>query len=383
MPNLPDFDPYALLGVDADADAVAIDRAYKARIRLVHPDVAGSDGLYETKRLNVAREWLTDPVLRERLPRPARSWRATAFRSAPAHARSDPHPSWHWDTDAPAAPAGPYDPLRDDPLTYDYGPHSERVAAFFAALRTLTDDERARLTYSLGDQAPGSFAGFRELLGDELWGRSRALHDAVLTLWHRREDEIAPYDFPKGPFHGGGPAVANAYGQWRLLGEELRARGKQADGLDQLAHTCTWPWQASVGHARYGPNQQGVSAFLADAAGLSLTSAERLARSWERHMGRFLYGTPGEDWFPGADIEARHLLVSARLAAVDASRVEPPAGLAHEHRNGFHSGLRLTVHILALGELPEPRRDWLLPWKEAMDGTPTSWHRTRYGMPLD
>ena len=62
--RLPDFDPYQLLGVDASADAATIDRAYKARIRHVHPDIAGVTGLDETKRLNIAREWLLDPELR-------------------------------------------------------------------------------------------------------------------------------------------------------------------------------------------------------------------------------------------------------------------------------------------------------------------------------
>ena len=65
-----DFDPYQLLGVDGHADAITIDRAYKARIRQVHPDVAGPAGLEETKRLNVAREWLMAAELRAPLPLP-------------------------------------------------------------------------------------------------------------------------------------------------------------------------------------------------------------------------------------------------------------------------------------------------------------------------
>jgi curved DNA-binding protein CbpA len=78
----PDFDPFELLGVDATADAATIDRAYKARIRYVHPDIAGTAGLNETKRLNIAREWLLDPDLRAQLPKPARSWRRHATQSA-------------------------------------------------------------------------------------------------------------------------------------------------------------------------------------------------------------------------------------------------------------------------------------------------------------
>src|SRR5688572_3082037 len=84
----PSFDPYELLGVDPSADEVTIDRAFKARIRLVHPDIAGEAGLIETKRLNVAREWLLDPELRARLPKRPPRWstfaRRAATRSGPA-----------------------------------------------------------------------------------------------------------------------------------------------------------------------------------------------------------------------------------------------------------------------------------------------------------
>ena len=63
-------------------------------------------------------------------------------------------------------------------------------------------------------------------------------------------------------------------------------------------------------------------------------------------------------------------LVSARLAAVDASRVEPPDELAFELRNGFRCGLRLTAYVLALGGVSEPGRDYLRPWRDALDGKP-------------
>ena len=45
---------------------------------------------------------------------------------------------------------------------------------------------------------------------------------------------------------------------------------------------------------------------------------EPLSRAWERDMGGFLFGRPGEDWFPGVDEQVRPDLVSARLAAVEA-----------------------------------------------------------------
>ncbi len=99
-------------------------------------------------------------------------------------------------------------------------------------------------------------------------------------------------------------------------------------------------------------------------------------------MGGYLYGKPGEDWFPGALDHPGPALVSARLAAVDASRIEPPDELAYELRNGFRCGLRLTAYVLALGGVSEPGRDYLRPWQEALDPNPSFRDRARWGMPL-
>ena len=144
MKSPPDFDPYLLLGVDAHSDAITIDRAYKMRIRAVHPDVAGPSGLEETKRLNVAREWLLDPELRAQLPRPsAPAWepgpREPWPSAAAEQATAEPHPSWAWSTDRPRHTApGSYDPLEDDPLTFDYGDRAQVLQerlVIFAELR--------------------------------------------------------------------------------------------------------------------------------------------------------------------------------------------------------------------------------------------------------
>ena len=132
MTELPDFDPFELLGVDASADVATIDRAYKARIRYVHPDIAGPAGLHETKRLNVAREWLLDPALRAQLPPPPRGWRrgrTEAPKPPPPPSSSSPT----WETAFEPRPAWEYDPLDVDPLTYDYGSDAGFVRSFLAA----------------------------------------------------------------------------------------------------------------------------------------------------------------------------------------------------------------------------------------------------------
>jgi hypothetical protein len=374
------FDPFELLGVDASADAETIDRAYKARIRYVHPDIAGPGGLHETKRLNLAREWLLDPALRARLPAPRhRFGRRKAASEAPP---PKPAAAPTWETTFEPRPAWAYDPLDVDPLEYDYGSDAAFVRGFLGSIRALSADERARVTYSLGDEPPVFLDDFRDRVSELLWARSRALADAIARVWAERDDEGPPLLFPRGRVFGNGAPVAAAYARWQILGVAIRMRSSDEERIDLTAARCTWPWEASIGHARYGPYQREVAAFLEDAARLSAPAAERLARSWEGHMGSYLYGRPGEDWFPGALDTPKPELVSARLAAVDASRIEPPPELPFELHHGFHCGLRLTAHVLGLGGISEPGRDLLRPWRDAMDPNPSFWDRAHWGMPL-
>ena len=67
---IPEFDLYAELKVAPDADAGAIERAWRAGVRSVHPDraITGDERTATTRtaRLNIAREWLMDPAKRAR-----------------------------------------------------------------------------------------------------------------------------------------------------------------------------------------------------------------------------------------------------------------------------------------------------------------------------
>jgi hypothetical protein len=67
---LPEFDLYAELDIAPGADVVAIERAWRAGVRSVHPDRArkGEEraATQRTARLNIAREWLMDPSKRAR-----------------------------------------------------------------------------------------------------------------------------------------------------------------------------------------------------------------------------------------------------------------------------------------------------------------------------
>jgi hypothetical protein len=378
----PAFDPFELLGVDTSADAEVIDRAYKARIRYVHPDIAGPAGLLETKRLNQAREWLLDPALRARLPAPRPRFGRRRATGPPPRPPTRSHPQPAWETVFEPPPAWAYDPLDVDPLAYDYGSDGGFVDGFLASIRSLSADERARVTYSLGDEPPVYLDGFRDRVSEQLWARSRALADAVSRVWAERDDEGPPLLFPRGRVFGNGAAVAGVYARWQVLGTAIRMHASADERIDLVAARCTWPWEASVGQDRYGPHEREVVDFLEDARRSSAPAAERLARSWERHMGSYLYGSPGDDWFPGALDTPKVELVSARLAAVDASRIEPPPDLPYPLHHGFHCGLRLTAHILGLGGTSEPGRDYLRPWRESMDPNPSFWDRAHWGMPL-
>jgi DnaJ-like protein len=67
---IPEFDLYAELAIEPGADALAVERAWRARVRSVHPDRASvgkeREATQRTARLNIAREWLMDPSRRAR-----------------------------------------------------------------------------------------------------------------------------------------------------------------------------------------------------------------------------------------------------------------------------------------------------------------------------
>jgi hypothetical protein len=370
MIDSPGFDPFEVLGVGPDADAVVVQLAYRARIRAVHPDLAGRAGLEQAKRLNVARDWLLDPDLRARL-RPA----SPGWPPGDGTARSTPRPTWRPRTGPPSA-ADPIDPARVDPLTAHLGPHTDELRAFIRAIGTLTSDERARVNHGLGDSRPVPFEAYRAYLGASLWSRSQALRRAVARAWERGLDEPAPHLFPLGRLVPSGLLVANAYAQWILLSDFFRNelgdaafRGEHV--VDSFAARCRGPWEGSVGQPRYGPNGPRVATCLSTAASLPVDAAERLAQAWQRHLGRDGLGQPSHRvgpgvWLPAPPNVPEVLRVSGFLAAVDATRIVPPAGLAPQRHDAFHYGVRLTAHVLALGLVGPTADEYLRPWREAL-----------------
>jgi hypothetical protein len=63
--SIPRFDLYAELGLDPSADMVAIEAAYRELVD-GEPEATGAAGVRRTARMRIARDWLTDPDLRER-----------------------------------------------------------------------------------------------------------------------------------------------------------------------------------------------------------------------------------------------------------------------------------------------------------------------------
>jgi hypothetical protein len=64
--SLPRFDLYGELEVSPLASVGAIEAAYRSLVKRHHPDVVGAPDDERIKRLNLAREWLTDPRRRSR-----------------------------------------------------------------------------------------------------------------------------------------------------------------------------------------------------------------------------------------------------------------------------------------------------------------------------
>ena len=389
MTDHPGFDPYEVLGISVEADEVVIQLAYRARIRQAHPDIAGPTGLEAAKRLNLARDWLLDPDWRARRSPPRTRGRSARREPADAGRRTRDPRTWRTRTATRGARSGL------GPDLADLGPRGAELGSFLQAIGSLTPDERARVNYSLGDNRPFDIESYRDYLGPELWQRSRALRGAVEQAWRRGSDEEAPVVFPLGRLLPSGFLAANAYAQWMLLGDFFRDalsdavfRGEPV--LESLAARCQGPWEASVGQPRYGPRHQDVWTCLAVAATLPLEAAERLARSWQQHMGHDARGRPSDHigpgvWLPAPPNVPEVLKVSGYLAAVDASRIAPPAGLDERDHGAFRFGLRLTAHALALGlasdpardPMPDPAHDYLRPWREALGALRSRGPRSR------
>ncbi len=301
-PSLPDDDLYARLGVPVDASHEAIEIAWRGLLRRHHPDVAGPDGLEAAKRINVAHDWLADPVLRARYDaqRGSGSPRRGSVR--------DGRPPRGWDPSSSARAEAR--PVRRRPPS-----QGERVAAIVERVARLDRDELDRL--ALAEPTPIAFvATIRRFVAPEV-------ADA-LDAADRRARAALP------PFARRRPAIRDAVvGRVAevILGETLEELLGEP-GAERARERLTRGWDAAVGQPRYGPATATVGALLERLAALDPAELEWLASTGARDA---LGPAP---WPPGTSREEDEALrVSTELAAADAeAAVASAAGGAQARR---------------------------------------------------
>jgi len=146
-PQLPDFDPFAVLGVSPDDPPDVVKAAWRQAVKEHHPDAAGGSD-ERIKRINVAYEWLRDPTLRQTWLLARAGRRAAPQPWGPA-AAWEPAPVWPIDPDEPDEPP--------EQTTYD-GPRAERIASLaeriaranMDALLDLVHGYRLDVRWSMG-----------------------------------------------------------------------------------------------------------------------------------------------------------------------------------------------------------------------------------------
>lgn len=302
---VPDDDLYARLEVGTDASPEAIEVAWRALLRRHHPDVAedGEAALERAKRINVAHDWLSDPVLRARYDAErlglAPLARDGGTRRPGYRPRASRQP-WARQPGSRATSSRPS--TRPDLLR---GTPEERLARFLARVERLTPDEQDRLTAA--EPPPIAFlATIRRFLPPEA---KAAFADAETALAERvARERWAEVGLREGLLGVAAELVLSPFLD-DLLAEPFRGRARE-----RLFRA----WDASIDQPRYGPNGAGVTALR-----------DRIAALTPDELSAFLHGSQGIDgadrpWPPTLDRdEDEALRISAFLAAQDAASEVP------------------------------------------------------------
>ncbi|MFL5674715.1 MAG: J domain-containing protein [Chloroflexota bacterium] len=288
-PPIPADDLYARLEIPVDAGADVIEVAWRALLRLHHPDVAGDVGLERSKRINVAHDWLSDPDLRARYDH-ARGLRRSVRDTAGHGVRDAPG------TDRPTPPIRPLRRRPPDP--------AEELARFLDRVAVLQPDEIDRL--ACADPTPIAFGATiaRFLPADQL----AALASMETAIDARLDPQAAALPGVRNAVEAFGTELVLGDFLDELLSEPFRERARER---------LTRGWEAAVGQPRYGPNGASVRALLERLARLDPAGVATLAAS-TRKAG--LDGATEEPWPPGTSPEDDEALrVSSVLAARDAA----------------------------------------------------------------
>lgn len=343
-PELPIDDLYARLELPADAAPEAIEIAWRALLKLHHPDVAGEASLETAKRINIAHDWLSDPALRARYDRSRDHVRRSSRPTAPTAARS-----------APAQPRRPRSPARNDgrhehewrPADLDLA--SAAVVAFLDRVAALVPDEIDRL--ALAEPPPLAFvASIRRFLGPD---RLSALDELDSRVGDRLPAQAR--------------AVPAAHDAVTSFGQYLVLEGFLAELLSEPFHErveerMTRGWLAAAGRSRYGPRSAEVRTLVARARTLSPLEGARLV------VGAAALGLTEGLWPHGTDpAEDEVLRVSAALAARDASEAARAGGSDGGVQAAVASFARVLALAPAFGAAEATRL--LRPWRE-LDARP-------------
>ena len=292
---LPDDDLYARLELPADATPEAIEIAWRALLKRHHPDVAGAEALDTAKRINVAHDWLADPILRARYD--VARWPALRLTPSRGSAARDGASARRGAPARTGRPSGARPRPVADP--------AEALERFVDRVARLDRDALDRL--SLADPRPVAFvASIRRFLPDERIAAVEAAEAAIAA-------RVAPAAWADPPTRDAllGYAHELVLGTFldQHLSEPFRTRVR-----DRL----TRGWEAAIDQPRYGPNTNAVRRFLDRVS--HLTEAEARALADSRH-GRL--GT--RPWPSGLDPdEDDGLRVSSDLATRDAEAIPLP-----------------------------------------------------------
>ena len=139
--SIPRDDLYGELEVSRQASVAAIEAAYRRLVKQHHPDVARSDDVERIKRLNLAREWLTDLDRRRRYD----VSRGLSPTSAVAHHSPNGDDAPSGTRRRPGTPAAPAPEASSEPAR-SFGVNANEVRIFLASLRGL-DSDRARRVF--------------------------------------------------------------------------------------------------------------------------------------------------------------------------------------------------------------------------------------------
>ena len=288
-PTLPADDLYGRLEIGVDASPEVIELAWRSLLRRHHPDVAGPSGLERSKRINVAHDWLSDPVLREQYDR-ERGLRTSIRDIAGREPRRDSRVA-----PRPARPR-PLDP-------------AEALARFLDRVAALDADEVDRL--ACAEPAPIAFgATIARFLPPEQLAALEAMETAIEA---RLDPDAAARPGVRDAVEGYGTELVLGAFLDELLSEPFRERTRER---------LTRGWDAAVGQPRYGPNGVSVRALVARLAALDAAGVAALAAS-ARRAG--LDDGPTDDpWPPDTSPEDDEALrVSSILAASDAAAAIP------------------------------------------------------------